>query len=80
MNDSIAYWVGCAEMAAEMIELCASHGWLAQLDKAQAAHKEACENLMRIASAAHVYFPVNDHPKQTRTCKGKFREVARTNV
>ncbi len=55
MDNSIAYWVGCAEMAAEMIELCASHGWLAQLDKAQAAHKEACENLMRIAQSV-IYF------------------------
>lgn len=55
MNNSIAYWVGVAESAAFEIEVNSQRigeGYLwAQddLDKAVTAHKEAMENLMRIA-------------------------------
>lgn len=55
MKNSIAYWVGVAESAALFIELnSASIGegllWAENnLDKAIAAHKEAMENLLRIA-------------------------------
>lgn len=60
MKNSIPYWVGRAELAALQIESSSEligknyHGNKVNLDQAKAAHKEAMENLMRIAQ--HSYY------------------------
>lgn len=71
MNNSIAYWVGVAESAAFEIEVNSQRigeGYLwAQddLDKAVTAHKEAMENLMRIADHS-IYINLGDVPHKLK--------------
>lgn len=58
MENSIAYWVGVAEMAADaMLQFGNLRPYKEIVTDAKASHKEACENIMRILEQSYIYTP-----------------------